>query len=175
MDIAATLRSYDGKRVAPFREVAEAVRDAPEGAVDRLLDIAASDETVLQVGATWVLKYLAERDVAPSDGQAARLLRLLNRPLASDALLHLLQTLPHMDLAADLPAGEVRALHRALLQLIESDRVFVRAWAFNGLGLLAARDPALLDEVDRLFSQAEETESAAVRARIRYARAAIRR
>lgn len=169
------LRSYDGKRVAPFREVAEAVRDAPEGAVDHLLDLAASDETAIQVGATWVLKYLAERDVAPSDGQAVALLRLLNRPLASDALLHLLQTLPHMDLAADLPAGDERALHRALLQLIESDRVLVRAWAYNGLGLLAARDPALWDQVDRLFSLAEESESAAVKVRIRYARAAIRR
>ena len=30
MDIASTLRRYDGKRVAPFRAVAEAVQDAPE-------------------------------------------------------------------------------------------------------------------------------------------------
>lgn len=175
MDIAATLRSYDGKRVAPFRAVAEAVRDAPEGAVDRLLELAASDETALQEGATWVLKYLAERDMAPRDGEAVALLRLLHRPLASDALLHVLQTLPHMELPADLPAGEARVLHRALLRLIESDRVFVRAWAYNGLGLLAARNPALRDEVEGLFSHAEETESAAVKVRIRHARGTIRR
>ncbi|MDE2981308.1 MAG: hypothetical protein OXU74_08940 [Gemmatimonadota bacterium] len=175
MDIAATLRSYDGKRVAPFRVVAEAMRDAPEGAVDRLLELAGSDETALQEGATWVLKYLAERDEAPRGDEAVTLLRLLNRPLASDALLHLLQTLPHMDLAADLPAGEERALHRALLRLIESDRVFVRAWAYNGLGLLAARNPALRDEAEGLFSLAEETETPAVKVRIRHARAAMRR
>ncbi len=168
------LRSYDGKRVAPFRAVAEAVRDAPEGAVDRLLELAASDETVLQVGATWVLKSLAERDMAPRDGDAVELLRLLHCPLASDALLHLLQTLPHMDLPADLPVGEERALHRALLRLIESDRVFVRAWAYNGLGLLAARNPALRDEVEGLFSRADKTETAAVKVRIRHARAAFR-
>lgn len=56
MDIAAMLRSYDGTRVAPFRAVAEAVRDTPERAVPRLLDLAASDEAALQVGATWVIK-----------------------------------------------------------------------------------------------------------------------
>ena len=174
MDIAATLRSYDGKRVAPFRTVAEALSRGPghgEEAIGRLVRLAASDEMELQTGATWVLKYLAERGVAPRGTEAAAMLRLLNRPLAPDALLHLLQTLPHMDL----PAREERSLHRALLQLTESDRVFVRAWAYNGLGLLAARNPALRDEVEGLFSRAEKTETAAVRVRIRHARASLRR
>ena len=44
MDIAATLRRYDGKRVEPFRAVAEAVRDAPESALGELLDLAGSAE-----------------------------------------------------------------------------------------------------------------------------------
>ena len=182
MDIAATLRSYDGKRVAPFRAVAEALSRAPgrgEEAIGRLVRLAASDEMELQTGATWVLKYLAERGVAPRGTEAAAMLRLLNRPLAPDALLHLLQTLPHMDLpakrAADLPAGEGRSLHHSLLQLTESDRVFVRAWAYNGLGLLAARNPALRDEVESLFDTASRHETAAVRVRIRHARAAMRR
>ena len=61
MDIAATLRRYDGKRVAPFRAVVEAVGDAPESALGELLDLAASDEMKLQVGATWVLRHLAQR------------------------------------------------------------------------------------------------------------------
>lgn len=178
MDIAATLRSYDGKRVAPFRAVAEALSRGPghgEEAIGRLVRLAASDEMELQTGATWVLKHLAERGVAPRGTEAAAMLPLLNRPLAPDALLHLLQTLPHMDLPADLPAREERSLHRALLQLIQSDRAFVRAWAYNGLGLLAARNPALRDKVEGLFSRAEKTETAAVRVRIRHARASLRR
>ena len=178
MDIAATLRSYDGKRVAPFRAVAEALSQGPgrgEEAISRLVDLAASDEMELQAGATWVLKCLAERGVAPREKEAAAMLRLLSRPLAPDAHLHLLQTLPHMDLPADLSAVEERSLHRALLQLIQSGRVFVRAWAYNGLGLLAARNPVLRDEVEGLFSRAEKTETAAVRVRIRHARASLRR
>ena len=172
MDIAATLRSYDGKQVAPFRGVAEALLQGPgrgEKAIGRLGRRAASGEMELQAGATWVLKHLAERRVAPQGKEAGAMLRLLNRPIAPDAHLHLLQTLPHMDL----PAGEGRSLHRALLQLTGSDRVFVRAWAYNGLGLLAARNPALRDEVESLFSGAEKTETAAVKVRIRHARAAI--
>ena len=178
MDIAATLRSYDGKRVAPFRAVAEALSRGPgrgEEAIGLLVDLGASDEMELQAGATWVLKHLAERRVVPQGKEAAAMLRLLNRPLAPDAHLHLLQTLPHMDLPADLSAGEGRSLYRALLQLTESERVFVRAWAYNGLGLLAARNPALQDEVEDLFSRAEKTETAAVKVRIRHARASLRR
>jgi len=171
------LRSYDGKRVAPFRAVAEALSRGPDrgnGSIGHLVELAGSEETALQAGATWVLKYLAERDVVPRGGEAVALLRLLRRPLASDALLHLLQTLPHMDLAAHLPGGEERVLHRTLLRLIESDRVFVRAWAYSGLGLLAARDPALRDEVEDLFRRAEKTETPAVKVRVRHARGAIR-
>lgn len=171
MDIAATLLSYDGKRVAPFRAVADAVRDSPESAVDQLVDFAASDEMELQVGATWVLKHFAERGTPPRGPSAAKLLGLLDRQVAPDALLHVLQTLPHMRIEAECRA----ALRGALLTLIESKRVFVRAWAFNGLGVLAAQDPTLRSEVKRLFDRAALTESAAVKVRIRHARAAMER
>lgn len=169
MDIAATLRSYDGKRVAPFRAVAEAVRDAPESTVGQLVDLAASDETELQVGATWVLKHLAERGTAPSGASGEAFLSLLVRPIAPDALLHILQTLPHMRIDADRLGG----LRDGLLELIRSKRTFIRAWAYNGLGVLAARDPSLRSEVQRLFDQAVKTDSAAVKVRIRHARSAM--
>ncbi len=171
MDIAATLRSYDGKRVAPFRAVAEAVGEAPESAVGELVDLAGSDEMELQVGATWVLKHLAERGTALRGRSAATLLGLLGLPIAPDALLHILQTLPHMRIEAD----QLGALRDALLALIRSGRTFIRAWAYNGLGILAAYDPSLRNEVERLFDQAVKTESAAVKARIRHARAAMSR
>ena len=169
LDIANTLRSYDGKRVAPFCAVAEAVRDAPERAVPQLLDLAASDETALQVGATWVLKHLAERGTPPHGRQVGPFIDLLTRVRAPDALLHVLQTLPFMEI----PAEREQALRRVLLGLIESPRAFVRAWAYNALGVLAARNPALWPETRALFDKAAESETAAVRARIRHARAAF--
>ena len=171
MDIAATLRSYDGKRVAPFRLVAEALRDAPESPVGRLVDLAATDEMELQVGATWVLKHLAERGTPPRGPGAAKLLGLLGRPFAPDAVLHILQTLPHMHIDDD----QRRGLRHALMELIESRRTFIRAWAYNGLGILAAHDASLRSEVERLFDRAVKTDTAAVKVRIRHARAAMAR
>lgn len=171
MDIAAILRCYDGRRIAPFRAVAEAVRVGPESAVDELVDLVGSDEIELQVGASWVLKHLAERGWTPRGRNAAALLRLLDRPLAPDAVLHLLQTIPYMEIAS----AQQEALRDALLALIGSRRTFIRAWAYNGLGILAAHDPSLRSEVERLFDRAAKTDTAAVKARIRHARAAIRR
>ena len=165
MDIASTLRRYDGKRVTSFREALDAVQDAPENDVGELLDLAASDEMALQVGATWVLRHLAELGTAPRGPQAEKLWRLLCRPLAPDALLHVLQLLPHMEVES--------ALQNALLTLIKSKRTFIRAWAYNGLGILAARDRSLRQKVLTLFDHAERSESAAVKARIRLVRTTI--
>ena len=169
MDIAETLRSYDGKRVAPFRAVAEAVGGAPGRAVPELLTLAASDEAALQAGATWVVKYLAERGNAPQGESAERVIDLLERVREPDAVLHLLQTLPHLEI----PADRRPRLGRALKRLIRSRRAFIRAWAYNGLGLLATADPALRPEVEALLDAAEATESPAVRVRIRHARAGL--
>ncbi len=169
MDMVATLRRYDGKRIAPFRAVAEAVRVGPESAVDELIDLVGSDEMELQVGATWVLKHLAEQGRVPRGRNAAALLRLLDRPLAPDAVLHLLQTIPYMEI----DSAQHEALRSALLALIGSRRTFIRAWAYNGLGILAVHDPSLRAEVERLFDRATRTDTAAVKARIRHARAAM--
>ncbi len=169
MDIAAALRSYDGKRVAPFRAVAEAVRGAPESAVPELLDLAASDEAALQVGATWVVKYLAERGEAPNGESAAQVIDLLDRVEAPDAVLHLLQILPYIAI----PSGRMAALNRTLERMIHSRRAFIRAWAYNGLGVLAMAEPGLRGEVEALFDAAEARESASVKVRIRRARARL--
>ncbi len=169
MDIAATLRSYDGKHVAPFRAVADAVRNAPESAIPSLLDLAARDDATLQVGATWVVKHLCERGDLPTGDSPARVIDLLGRSQVPDATLHLLQTLPYIEI----PARQEELLRRTLLGLVKSKRAFIRAWAYNGLGLLAARNHALQAEVEALFDRAEKTESAAARVRIRRARAAF--
>ena len=168
MDIATTLRSYDGKRVGPFRKVAEAVRGMPGHPIPQLLDLAASEEPALQVGATWVVKRLAEGGSAPTGHMAARAIDLLDRVTAPDAVPHLLQTLPHMEVPGDRKAG----LRRVLELPIGSRHAFGRAWAYNGLAVLAAGDPELRRDVEELFDAVTGRETAAVRARIRHARGA---
>ena len=171
MDIARMLLSYDGKQVAPFRAVAEAVQEMPGQAIPQLLDLAAGEEPALQVGATWVIKHLAERGEAPTGGLAARAIDLLGLLQAPDAVLHLLQTLPYMEI----PADRTVALRRRLGRLTGSRHAFVRAWAYNGFGVLAAGNPTLLTEVEERFEAATERETAAVKARIRHARATLAR
>ena len=171
MDIAQTLRSYDGKQVAPFRAVADAVRDAPGEAIPQLLDLAGSGEPALQVGATWVIKHLAERGSPPGGQLAGGAVDLLGRVRESDAILHLLQTLPHMEI----PRDRTGALREVLGRLTGSGHALVRAWAYNGLGVLATGNPELRGEVEALFDEAARRETAAVRARIRHARAALAR
>ena len=169
MDIAATLRSYDGKRVAPFRAVAEAVQNTPVQTLPQLLVLAADEEPALQVGATWVIKHLAARGDPPAGRMSGQTIDLLDRLQAPDAILHLLQTLPHMEI----PADRREKLRETLDRLMGSRHAFVRAWAYNGLGLLASADPDLRDEVEAIFDAASERETAAVRARIRHARVAL--
>ena len=79
MDIARTLSASDGKRVAPFRPVANALQDTPEQVLPQLLDLATGEEPALQIGATWVIKHLAERGNAPSGRLSARAIDLLGR------------------------------------------------------------------------------------------------
>ncbi len=89
----------------------------------------------------------------------------------ADVLLHVLQTLPHLEVE-DAPQA---ALRDALLALINHRRAFIRAWACNGLGILAGRDPSFRREVQTLMDRAERNETASVKARIRHTRAAIAR
>ena len=166
MDIVGTLQKYDGKQVAPFKEVAESLRRRPEDALDELIEIAGRVDMRLQVGATWVLKDLAEHGTVLTGRQVPRLLRLLGTMDATDALLHALQTLPYLEIPKRSQAG----LRSKLMELRQSKNAFVRAWAYNGLGLLAIADPDLQPEVAKLFDEASKTETAAVKARMRNVR-----
>ena len=76
---------------------------------------------------------------------------------------------PYMEIPRDRQAG----LHLILNHLICSRHAFVRAWAYNGFGVLAVGNPDFRREVEELFDAAAERETAAVRARIRHARVGL--
>jgi len=162
MNVRERLLEYDGKRVAPFRQVVEHLGVSRES-FEVLLGLAAEEEEAFEIGATWGLKAMAEAGLQPSEDHARTLVQLLATAQAPDAILHLLQLLPYLPSVPDLEAG----LYQTLLTHLRSKRTFVRAWAYSGLGQLAQRNSEYRDVVGALFDKAMATESASVRARIR--------
>jgi hypothetical protein len=166
-DVAAALRAWDGRDVRPFQDVAEALPATADN-VAALLALARRDDAALQVGATWVLKHWLEQGCVLDRRASGRMAALLERELDWGAALHVLQALSRLDLS-DARWGR---LPQMLERRLDSPRPFVRAWAYNGLGLAAARNPDLRPRVEALFEQAMADEPASVRARIRSARRA---
>ncbi len=174
---AELFTEFDGRSVEPFRRVAELLPQTSASLVQLVrwlsqlepADAASKAETPVaaEVGATWVVKHFLEQGVA-TDQQTARMLcGLLDRLVAQDAVLHVLQCLPFLNL--ELPPGQARALSESLHRHRLHKSAFVRAWSYNGLALLAIGTPTDRAQVMQLLKQASTGESAAVKARIRHA------
>ncbi len=170
MDIASKLGEFDGRDVGPLRELAEHVAQADDPWRE-LIACARRRATELQVGATWVIKALLESGTPPPPRLAGRLVVLLGRVDAPDAMLHLLQCLPFVEI----PASREDELYRLLDTCTSHEHKFVRAWAYNGLGLLAEQNPKLRAAVEKRLARALPSEAASVKARIRHAQKALAR
>lgn len=117
---------------------------------------------------TWIIKQHLDQQQQFSSNQGGPLLSLF--PLADvsakwEPRLHLLQCLPQLDL-------EISTIENLLPYFdrwSHSTNKFVRAWAYNALGLAAQQIPELIPEVKERFLLALEEESAAVKARVRKA------
>lgn len=162
MELFLELNGFDGKHVQALESLADRYLDDPS-IVDELIAIARCDTPRLQVAATWLLKRLRERDVCFSAAHELGLLDLLPRMLCADARIHLLQLLPSLQI----PSDRQITLHRVLYEFLDDQNKFVRAWSYGGLAVLAEQYPTLRDDVATTLSEAEQTESASVCARLR--------
>lgn len=169
--LADLLREFDGRSVEPFRE-ANALLPSAEAVLEQLVDLASEDEAALRIGATWLLKARLEAGTRGGPSVSAEMIRLLTVIEETDAQLHLLQSLPHLDLET---APEVRdVLRNRLHQLLDSKNTFVRAWSYNGLAVLGQSSDADREAALEAFDQVPAGEKASVKARIRHARKSLR-
>lgn len=170
MDLEQKLLEYDGRNVDPFREVAELLEESDAG-LEEILGLLERPESELQVGASWVLKELVDQGRSLTDDEAARARGLLWAVEEPFARLHLLQLLPTLlGDGSEGPAEIEPELWGACVRDTEADNRFVRAWAFYGLGLVAARDERYRPEAEARLAAAAESETGAVRVRVRRAR-----
>ena len=159
------LDEFDGTHVEPLQAYMTGHPDPPMAVI---VDRALTDDTKNQQGATWLLKEYGAAGVVPGPAATARLLSGSVRLKHWEAQLHLCQLVRHLVIEDDVEAGLFGFLQRAA----ESDKPFVRAWAYDGLDALADQHPHRREQVDQLLEAGATDPKASVRARIRNLREA---
>ena len=179
MDLLTDLQSFDGKQVSTLIDIASRMQcDAEE--VNQLIALLEHEELRIQVGASWLLKKAIEdgvenglcltkrqsRDILLQLMETTKTHHSEQEHAAWEVQLHLLQMVDKLAISKSIS----QKLHGALFSLTTHPNKFVKAWAYNGLGVLAMQYPSYLPEVISLFDSVYEQESASVKARIRKCR-----
>lgn len=152
-DIQKALAAFDGRRIAPLKDAVDLpLTPEAEGAI---LDAVAGPD---QVGATWMVKALAEAGRL-SEAQLAEALADFPKLTEPDAILHLLQTVQYAP-------GVAEPYLRNFVGLAGSDKLFLRVWAFDAYCRVAAMHGAMADVTDRI-EQGLTDRSKAMQARAR--------
>jgi len=147
------LRRFDGRRVATLRFLVD------EGvSSDGMTALVEALPGRHEVGASWMLKALAEAGALPSD-EMSRVFASLPHLTDPDAILHVLQMARHDPIAA----SEFR---EAILPLAGHPRLLVRVWTFDAYCRTAAGPGADADRAERI-RQGMRHRSKAMQARAR--------
>lgn len=166
MHLENQLSQWDNKNTEVLTAIYLQQKTAPDW-IDAL--VAATQKTHSQNAASWLIKHSleqsAESDLCLNERHIDQLLGSLPLLQHWSARLHLLQCLPYLII----PPHRKRQVETFLRDNLKEPNKFVRAWAYNGFGLLAKEYPEYRQEAKRLFDAAMDTEAPSVRARIRKA------
>ncbi len=163
MAVDAIFRTFDGRSVDPFKDVAATLPRTGES-IRLLLELAREPDERLRHGATWVLKAWILDGVTLDARSTSALIRCIGDPaMPPMSVVNLQQALPAMRFTA----AQARKLHDILLEQTSHEVSFLRGWAYNGLDVVACVRPDYRAEVDRLLAQAAKDPAASVRARVR--------
>jgi len=116
-----------------------------------------------QKAASWLLKHHLENDNKISQLETKSIFKLLNTLDHWESKLHVLQSLPFLNI----PNAYKTALEQFLRECLTETNKFVRAWAYNGFYELAKQYPEYEEETRLFFDMAMRDEAPSVRARIR--------
>lgn len=166
MSLKDDIKQWDGKSKHDILDI-YARYSAADGFLNELLKIAI-DPNCLE-GATWLIKHALEQKVELNDDQINSFCELIEGALPWQSILHILQILPFITV----PKDHKHKMMAFIRNHTEHENKFVRAWAYNGLYELANTYPEYRDGLSIVFDAAEETEPAAIKARIRNVKKAI--
>lgn len=132
--LSEEIASWDGKSAA----VLKAAYERHSGEEDFVATILAHISDVQsQRAATWLLKKHLEEGNSLSVAACRAVFGGLSVQEHWEAKLHVLQCLPYLDI----PEDDTIGLEQFLDACLDSERKFVRAWAYNGFNELALRFP----------------------------------
>ena len=121
------------------------------------------NEQELQKTTTWLIKHHYDNGQTLPNSFTERLLTSCKTVENWEAKLHLLQLLPHFKLTnKSIPIADDFARNC----LIDNNK-FVRAWAYNGLYELTKYIPEMKTELEFICQRAMETESAAIKSKVK--------
>ncbi len=155
-----TCAGWNGKETASLLE-AYAEAQANSEFVDILIELAHTESNV--VPATWLLKHWCDEGNALTQVQQVAIVELLDHSMAWEAVLHILQILP----CISVPEGRAEHVADQLRALLHHSNKFVRAWTINGFDVLAQQHRNYDDEAELVLRNAEHSEAASIRARVR--------
>lgn len=165
MNLITALSGFDGKQTSTLERI-DASLPRDEASLSGLLEASRTEEDVVQVGATWLLKRWHDDGERIIEESATQLVDVLGEMTEWGAQLHLLQVLSDLPLSA----SDCATLLRLLPGLHVSDNKFVRAWSYSVLAAVGDSRVDLRREVSATLERAEEDEAASVRARLRQLR-----
>lgn len=154
------IRDWDGKSADAIQMVYDAYSESSDF-VDQLISMLVSVD--LQDGATWLIKRYVEEHGRLGAARERALYRSASSLEPWGARLHVLQCIPHLPI----PKASIDTVGEFVRDNLDSQKTFVRAWAYGALHALAERDARFEDEARRRFEKARVSESASVRARLR--------
>ncbi|WP_261841822.1 hypothetical protein [Aliamphritea ceti] len=162
MSLQTVIKTWDGNDTEALKTAYREYVEAPDFA-DQLIALLAYGNC--QPGASWLLKYGAERQTSPdlSAEQLADLLAQAGQLQSWQSRLHLLQILPHIQI----PAESVTVLEYWLRSGLQDSNKFVRAWSYGGFYLLSEQYPQYREEADAFIRIAMRDEVPSVKARLR--------
>lgn len=153
---------FDGKTTGSLELACKAAGKDFNGFA-RLFELAASEDTRLQIAATWVLRKLLEMGAEMTAAQCKTFIETAAAQTAWEAQLHVAQSVQFIR-NQDLNA---RQLAEIIMPWRAAKRPFLRAWTLDALCHLAQRDAELKGMASELVTKAKGDPAASVRARAR--------